>query len=182
MLRRIGLALAAVVVSLSAASVGSAHNSSSDHTTNVNVWLIASNVPSTWDTALINAALTWDNVSSQCHDFRRITSGTPEMTAYRDNIDGPGYTFAFASSSHNAVTFDSQDSFNYDINQTSSASGLDVWGVGAHEFGHNLALNHSSSTYPWDTMAPSPPGGDTFIWRSLQAHDEVRERDLYPGC
>jgi hypothetical protein len=171
------------VLCLAGAGAATAHITGSDHRTNVDVWLIATNVPSTWHTALINSALTWDNVPSQCHDFHRITSGTPEMTVYRDNVDGEGSVHAFASASHNAVTFDSREDWNYDINRTSYPSGLDVWGVGTHEFGHNLSLVHSSSTYPWDTMAARPPSGATsFIWRSLEPHDQVRERNLYPGC
>lgn len=173
--------LAAAALALSV-PVANAHRTGTSHRTDVNVWMIGANVPSTWDTALINAALTWDNVPNQCHDFQRITSGNPEMTVYRNNVDGAGGTFAFSSDSHNAVTFDMAENWNYDINNTSWPSGLDVWGVGTHEYGHNLSLTHADG-YPYDTMAPQPASGNTsFSWRSLTAHDELRERNLYPGC
>ncbi len=69
-----GLALAVcALIAGAAATAAPAHHNEIDHRTNKYTWHFDYGITSGMHDALINGALVWDNVPSQCHDFQRFT-------------------------------------------------------------------------------------------------------------
>jgi hypothetical protein len=159
-------------------SVAQAHTTGADHPTWLEQWYLGASLPSSWYDAVINGALVWDNVTGQCHDFQRVSSG---VLAMRDPNDGAGGTYAYVTSDHTVIHFDSTETWHLNINVQNGSSSLDLWGIAAHEFGHVLHLWHSASNNG-DTMQPGVSYADSWTQRTLTANDQFRERSIYPGC
>jgi len=176
--RSIALLAAAAIVALGAAGAVRGHWTGGDHPSFLNTWYTGGSIPSDWSDALVNGVLVWDNVTSQCHDFQRVT-GSGHILHMRSAVDGKGGTYAWTTDEHNRVTYDAGETWHLNINVYPGSSSVDLWSTAAHENGHVLHLVHSG--YTDDTMYPYWNYGDYYP-RTLTANDQYRERNIYPGC
>ncbi|MFN8221960.1 MAG: matrixin family metalloprotease [Gaiellales bacterium] len=156
----------------------SAHYTS-DHRTNLYTWHTSSNIPSSWDQALMNGVLGWDNVTNQCHDFVRVATGAGQIPQWRGTIDGAGQQtiYAITTFNHNNIEYDTAEPWHLNTGTSPGGSSLDLWSVAAHENGHTLALIHSSTSA--ETMFATYGYGRSD-WRTLESGDRTRIRALYP--
>jgi hypothetical protein len=150
--RRLALSLAVLcMIALGVASVAAAHQNEIDHRTNKNTWHFDFGITAGMHDALINGALVWDNVPSQCHDFQRLT-GSSQIPQQRWYIGGNRGIFAVTADGHNQIAYDDGDTWHLNVNAFPGPSSVDLWSIAAHEFGHTLYLSHSGVSS--DTMAP----------------------------
>jgi hypothetical protein len=151
---------------------------STSHRTNLSAWHTSSNIPAGWEQALINGALVWDNVPSQCHDFQRVGTGSGQIPLWQGAIDGAGGVYAITTDAHNNIKFDSAETWHLNVNTSPGGNSLDLWSIAAHEFGHTLSLNHGMAA-PTDTMYATYSYGQTYF-RTLEFADRTRIQALYP--
>lgn len=178
MKRALVIVLLGLISAFASASAVRAHFSGGDHPSYMSTWYTGGSIPSGWSDALVNGVLVWDNVSSQCHDFQRV-SGSGQILHMREYQDGAGNQYAFATWEHDRVSYDSSETWHLNVNVTPGSSSVDLWSTSAHENGHILSLVHSGTS--GDTMYPYWNYGDYYL-RTLTANDQFRERSIYPGC
>jgi hypothetical protein len=170
----LGLVLLCAVLGLSATA--HAHHNEIDHRTNKATWHFDFGVTTGMHDALIDGALVWDKVPSQCHDFLRLT-GSSQVPQQRWYIDGNRGIFAVTGDAHHQVAYDDGDTWHLNVNVSPGPSSVDLWSIAAHEFGHVLYLSHSGVSS--DTMAQYYDYG--WYWaRTLENGDRAGIQALYP--
>ena len=170
-----GVVVAATAMAV--ATAAPAHINEIDHRTNKATWHFDYGITSGMHDALVNGALVWDNVPSQCHDFQRLT-GSSQVPQQRWWIDGNRNIFAVTGWEHHQIAYDDGETWHLNVSAYPGPSSVDLWSIAAHEFGHILYLSHSGVSS--DTMAEFYDYG--WYWaRTLEHGDRAGIQLLYPS-
>jgi Matrixin len=174
----VGLALLSSPAQANHANCGNARTGKS-------TWFISGGVPSGWTDALIDSALVWDHIQGDSHNFYRVGGPPADFNVFRGAIDGKFGIQALTPADHGVVKFDSDETWHLNVNVTPGASSLDLWSVGAHEFGHILSLAHSDCFGVGNGTSSDPTMYCCYAYgasyrRSLEAYDVNHELALYP--
>lgn len=160
-------------------SSGLAHITGEDHATGLTRWAKGASLGPDWVYALSNAAVVWDHVWYQSHNFAQDQSNY-EILHRGSYIDGEQGTVLAQTNIpyHNRVDYDTGDRWHLNVNVQSPSSSIDLWGVAAHENGHTLHLFEFFSCCP--TMYQVITYANDNAWRSLESYDETHIRGIYP--